>query len=206
MSRFGIVTDAATDTVEGSSTEGGGRQRLLAGLLAFVLASSAVGLYYFLNRPQPAARLTVESLRFVPRHVTTPTVDANGDAMASQSVDQMLVFAKVRIENPANHPVVLKDLLLDRSEAGGVVSVSAASRTQFAQAAVIYPELAELKAAALPTTGDIEAGQSVEGMLFWALRQSPAQWSQHSPLSLTAQFQYQPSVRIPLEATPAAAH
>jgi len=121
-------------------------------------------------------------------------------------VDQVLIFAHLRLHNPANHPLVLKDLQLEMSEGNSLLSLSAASRTQFTQAAIIYPDLPELKATVLPTSGDLEAGQSMDGEAFWLLAQSPAQWAQHAPITLAAQFQYQPSVRVPLQSSPAPAH
>jgi hypothetical protein len=48
-------------------------------------------------------------------HVETSGIDANGDAMAKESFDQVLLFAHVKLHNQSKVPLTLQDVLANVS-------------------------------------------------------------------------------------------
>jgi hypothetical protein len=126
-----------------------------------------------------------------PNHVVTSGIDANGESMAKQSFDQVLVFARVKLINQSKNPLVLQDVLANIRQADGILSVSAGSAGQYDEVFLAYPELAALHSNPLSPRATIEPGQSMEGTAFWIFRMSRQEWEARKDLNFTFRFQYQ---------------
>ena len=190
-----ITPDAENHT--GRTLGSGGLKRIaLAALIAALLMTTLIGGYVYLTRDKPVASGQILSLRVHPRHMMTKATDANGDKIAQQQFDQLLIFAHIRLHNESKSPLFLRDLLLDLDEPTELVSVSAASHVQYDQVFSVYPELAPLRGQALSPQADIAPGQSIEGDILWAVTRSRAQWDARKGLGITVQWMYQPSLKL----------
>lgn len=126
-----------------------------------------------------------------PNHVVTSGLDANGESMAKQSFDQVLVIARVKLHNQSKSPLLLEDVLANLNQADGILSVSAGSSGQYGEVFLAYPELAALHSNPLSPHATFEPGQSMEGNLFWIFRMSRQEWEARRDLNFTFRFQYQ---------------
>lgn len=190
------ITPDAENNIAESAGSGGLKRILLAAAISALLLSSIIGGYIYLTRDKPVASGQILSLRVHPRHMTTKGTDANGDKIAQQQFDQLLIFAHLRLHNESSTPLFLRDILLNLDEPAGIDSISAASHVQYDQVFAVYPELAPLRNQPLSPLADIPPGQSIEGDILWAVTRNQAQWDARKGLDVTVQLMYQPSLKL----------
>lgn len=172
-----------------------------AGAIAAVLVTIVVALVVLATQKPPVVSGEIVQVWAHPNHVVTSGFDANGEPMAKQSFDQVLVFARIKLTNKSKNPLVLQDILANLRQPDGILSVSAGSTGQYDQAFLAYPELTVPHSSPLPPHGSIEPGQSVEGTAFWIFRMSKQEWEARKDLNFTFSFQYQDNlVLAPLTA------
>jgi hypothetical protein len=164
---------------------------LWSSLLATVLVAVAVAFYVLAGHKPPVASGEIVQVWAHPNHVVTSGLDANGEPMAKESFDQVLVFARVKLHNESKNPLVLEDVLANARLADGILSVSAGSAGQFDEVFLAYPELAALHSHAFSPRATLAPGQSVEGTAFWVFRRSKQEWDARQDLNFTFKFQYQ---------------
>lgn len=114
--------------------------------------------------------------------------------MPKEIVDQVMVFAEVRIHNQSKAPLFLMNVLTNATLPDGIHSSYAASPSDYDRIFVVYPELSvpHGKALALDTT--IGAGQTVEGTVVSAFRMTKQQFDARKDLNFAFGFRYQPSL------------
>jgi hypothetical protein len=164
---------------------------LRSSLLATVVVAIAVAFYVLAAHKPPVASGEIVQVWVHPNHVETSGLDANGEPMAKQSFDQVLLFARVKLHNESKNPLVLEDVLANTRLADGILSVSAGSVGQFDEVFLAYPELAALHSHAFPPRATLAPGQSVDGTAFWIFRRSKQEWDARQDLNFTFKFQYQ---------------
>jgi hypothetical protein len=164
---------------------------LWSSLLATVVVAIAVAFYVLAGHKPPVASGEIVQVWAHPNHVETSGLDANGEPMAKQSFDQVLLFARVKLVNQSKNPLVLEDVLANTRLADGMLSVSAGSAGQFDQVFLAYPELAALHSHAFSPRATLAPGQSVDGTAFWVFRRSRQEWDARQDLNFTFKFQYQ---------------
>jgi len=162
-----------------------------AGLAATLLVAVALAFYVLATHKPPVVSGEIVQVWAHPNHVVTSGLDANGEPMAKQSFDQVLVFARVKLRNQSKNPLILEDVLANLSQADGILSVSAGSSGQYDQVFLAYPELAALHSNPLSPRATLEPGQSIEGSVFWIFRASRQEWDARRDLNFTFRFQYQ---------------
>jgi len=110
-------------------------------------------------------------------HVETSGIDANGDAMAKESFDQVLLFAHVKLHNQSKVPLTLQDVLANVTLAEGVpLSVSAGSVAQFEEGFLAFPKLDASHGKPFAHHTVLDPGQSMDGTAFWVFRVTKQQW------------------------------
>jgi hypothetical protein len=179
------------DAARGEELTRGTSHVVLAGVIAAILVTITVALVVLATQKPPVVSGEIVQIWAHPNHVVTSGFDANGEAMAKQSFDQVLVFARVKLLNQSKNPLVLQDVLANLRQADGILSVSAGSTGQYDEVFLAYPELAALHSSPLSPRVNLEPGQSVEGTAFWIFRMSRQEWEARKDLNFTFRFQYQ---------------
>ncbi|MGA2350580.1 MAG: hypothetical protein ABSF70_09135 [Terracidiphilus sp.] len=183
---------------------------VLAAFIAALLVTVVVVAFVLASRKPPVATGEIVQVWAHPTHGETPGVDANGEAMAKETFNQVLIFAHVKLQNQSKNPIALENLLINAIPGDGIpLSVSAGSKAQYEEAFLAYPELAALHTDAFVTHKIIAPGESVDGTAFWVLRLSKEEWDarkdwQPNPehgdpgskfgLNFTFSIQYQPNI------------
>jgi hypothetical protein len=182
------------DAARGEAFTKGSSHVVWASILAAITVTIAIAVYVVAGQKPPVANGEIVQVWVQPRHVQTAGFDANGDAMAKESFDQVLVLARVKLHNQSQYPLFIEDVLANIQRANGTLSVSAGSAGQFEEALVAYPELAALHATPLSPRTTIAPGETIEGTAFWAVRMTKQAWEARQGLNLTCKIQYQPSL------------
>ena len=179
------------DAARGEEFTKGTTHVVWAGAIAALLVTIAVALYVLATQKPPVVSGEIVQIWTHPNHVVTSGFDANGESMAKQSFDQVLVFAHIKLRNQSKAPLYLEDVLANLSQADGILSVSAGSSGQYGEVFLAYPELAALHSNPLSPHATLEPGQSMEGNVFWIFRMSRQEWDARRDLNFTFRFQYQ---------------
>jgi hypothetical protein len=189
------------DAARGEEFTRGTSHLVLTGVIAAVLVTIVIAFVVLATQKPPVVKGEIVQVWAHPNHVVTSGFDANGDPMARQSFDQVLIFARVKLVNQSKNPLVLEDVLTNLSLADGILSVSAGTTGQYDQVFLAYPELTVPHSNPLSPHATIEPGQSVEGTIFWIIRMSRQEWEARKDLNFTFRFQYQANlVLAPLTA------
>jgi hypothetical protein len=179
------------DAARGEELTRGTTHVVWAGVAATLLVAVALAFYVLATQKPPVVSGEIVQVWAHPNHVVTSGFDANGEPMAKQSFDQVLVFARVKLRNQSKNPLLLEDVLANLSQTDGILSVSAGSSGQYDQVFLAYPELAARHSNALSPHATLEPGQSMEGDVFWIFRASRQEWDARKDLNFTFRFQYQ---------------
>jgi hypothetical protein len=179
------------DAARGESFTKGSSHVVLASAVATVLVAIFVAIYVLAGQKPPVAGGEIVQVWTHPNHVVTSGIDANGEPMAKQSFDQVLVFAHIKLQNQSKVPLVLEDVLANLRQSDGILSVSAGSVGQYDEVFLAYPELAALRANAFPPRTTIAPGQNLDGTAFWVFRMPQQEWDARKDLNFTFRFQYQ---------------
>jgi hypothetical protein len=184
------------DAARGEELTKGSSHFALAGIIAALLIAAAVAVLVIASEKPPAASGEILQVWAHPMHTETSGFDANGEAMAKQSFEQVLVFARVKLHNRGDHPLFLHQILTNATLEDGIHTSFAASAADYDRLFIAYPDLAALHIAALSPQTTLDPGQTQEGMVVSAFRLSRRQWEARKDLSFTFAFQYQPSLTI----------
>ena len=179
------------DAARGEEFTRGTTHVVRAGVIAAVLVTMIVAFVVLATQKPPVVSGEIVQVWTHPNHVVTSGIDANGESMAKQSFDQVLVFARVKLRNQSKSPLILEDVLANLSQTDGILSVSAGSSGQYEEVFLAYPELAALHSTPLSPHATLDPGQSMEGNVFWILRMSRQEWDARRDLNFTFRFQYQ---------------
>jgi hypothetical protein len=136
----------------------------------------------------------IEQMWAHPQHTESSGFDANGEAMAKESFDQVFVFALVKLHNQSDQPLFLRNAMVNTKLADGIHSSYAASAGDYDRVYLAYPAMPVPHGKALSLQTTIDPGQTVEGTIVSAFRMSRAQWDAGKDLNVTFSFSYQPSL------------
>jgi len=179
------------DAARGEEFTKGTTNVFWAGVAATLLVVVALAFYVLATQKPPVVSGEIVQVWARPSHVVTSGLDANGESVAKQSFDQVLVIARVKLRNQSKNPLLLEDVLANLNQADGILSVSAGSSGQYEEVFLAYPELAALHSNPLSPHATLEPGQSMEGNVFWIFRLSRQEWDARRDLNFTFRFQYQ---------------
>ncbi len=178
-----------------SYTRGSGHV-VLAAVVAAIMVSSVIAIYMIAGEKPPAATGEVVAVWAHPQHTETSGLDASGASMPKEIVDQVMVFAEVRIHNQSKGPLFLSNVLTNATLPDGIHSSYAASPSDYDRIFVAFPEIPVPHGQPLAPNATIEAGQTVEGNVVSAFRMTRQQFDARKDLSFTFAFRYQPSLVV----------
>jgi len=184
------------DAAKGESLTKGTSHVVWAAAAATIVVSLAIAIYVIAGQKPPVVKGEMLAVWAHPQHTVTSGFDASGAPMPQQTIDQVMVFAKVRLHNQTDHPIVLVNVLTDVTLDDGVHSSYAASKGDYDRMFVAYPDLQVPHGPAIsPLNTEIAPGQSVEGEFVSAFRSiDRQQWDARKKLDFTFSFQFQPNV------------
>jgi hypothetical protein len=189
-----VSPEEIDDAALGEEFTKGSSHVFLAGLIAAVLVIAAIALYMWAGQTPPVASGEIVQVWAHPRHGMTSGFDANGQPMAKETFDQLLIFAHVKLRNESKIPLYLEDVLVNAKLGDAILSVSAGDAAQYDEVFVAYHELAPLHANVLTPRTMIAPGESLDGNAFWATRLTKEEWDARKNLNFTFKFQYQSSL------------
>jgi hypothetical protein len=182
------------DAALGEEYAKGSGHLILAGIIAAVVVTAVIAIYVFAGQKPPAATGEVEQMWAHPQHTESSGVDANGEAMAKESFDQVFVFALVKLHNQSDQPLFLRNAMVNTTLSDGIHSSYAASAADYDRVYLAYPSMPVPHGKALSLQTTIDPGQTVEGTIVSAFRMSKGQWDAGKDLNVTFNFSYQPSL------------
>jgi hypothetical protein len=154
----------------------------------------ALAVYVIAGQKPPMATGEIEQVWVHPQHSESSGFDANGDAMAKQSFDQVYVFSLVKLHNQSAQPLFMHNIMANIKLDDGVHTSYAATVGDYDRVFLAYPSMPVPHGKGLPLELTIGPGQTVEGAIVSAFRMSKEQWDAGKDLNFTFAFQYQPSL------------
>ncbi|MFZ1087151.1 MAG: hypothetical protein WAN35_19480 [Terracidiphilus sp.] len=165
------------DAALGEEFTKGSSHVVWASVIAAVVVMALVVIALLASRKPPVATGEIVQLWAFPQHGETSGIDANGEAMAKESFDQVLLIAHVKLHNQSKHPLQLQNVLANIKQADGIpLSVSAGNIAQYQEALLAYPQMAVPNIAPLSPHAAINPEESLEGNVLWVFRMTRQQW------------------------------
>jgi len=190
--------NATDDAARGEELTKGSSHLIIAGVVAAIAVSLALGAYFVLGHKPPAVTGEVLSVWVHPHHTETSGIDANGDKAAVETYDQVLVFYKLRLHNQSKQPLFLHEILTNvTGQDGSIDSSTATTASQYQRIFMAYPDLAQWRATALKTTDlELAPGETVDGTFVSSFKMTKEHWNARKTLDYTANFRYQKPVKF----------
>jgi hypothetical protein len=185
------------DAARGEELTKGTSHVVVAAIVATAVVSLAIAIYVIAGQKPPVATADIVSVWAHPQHTETSGFDASGAPMPKESVDQVMVFTKVRLRNQSNFPLFLTNIMTNATLDDGIHSSFAANRGDYDRIFLAYPDLPvphDPPISPLDTT--IEPGQTAEGTFVSSFRLTKEQWDARKKLDYTFSFRYQPSLIV----------
>ena len=193
--------DSAGLSSQGEELTKGSSHLVLTAIVAAILVTAAVFLFVKFGEKPPAATGELLEVWAHPRHVDTKGYDANGAPIPVEHIDQVLIFAHVRIHNQSKGPLQFEDALANVTLNDGIHSISAGTKSQYEQVFIAYPEIASFKQTSFSPTQLIQPGETVEGTVLWGAQMTKKDWEARKALDFAFRIQFQPLLKL----TPTAA-
>lgn len=184
------------DAALGEELTKGTSHVVVASVVAVALVCIAVILYVVLARTPPAATGSVIAVWAVPHHTESSGLDASGAQVPSETFDQMLIFAQVRLHNQSKLPLFLNGVTGNVILADGIHTSYAASQSGYNDVFLAYKDLNVPQGTPLKSDLTLQPGQTVEGAIVCAFRMTKQDWDARKGLNFGFGFQYQPPLKL----------
>ncbi len=185
------------DAARGEELTKGTSHVVWAAIAATVVVSIAIAIYVIAGQKPPIATGEIVAVWAHPQHTETSGLDANGAPKPAESVDQVMVYTKVRLHNQSKHPLFLNNVLTNVTLDDGIHSSYAANKGDYDRIFIAYPDMPVPHGPALsPLDTEIDSGQTVEGTFVSAFRMTKQQWDARKKLNYTFSFRYQPNIEV----------
>ena len=182
------------DAARGEEFTRGSSHVVWAAIVATAVVTVAVTVYVIAGQKPPLASGEIEQVWVHPQHTETSGFDANGEAMAKESFDQVYVFSLVKLHNQSTQPLFLNNIMANIRLEDGIHTSYAASAADYDRVFLAYPSMPVPHGKGLPLEMTIDPGQTVEGTIVSAFRMSKQEWDAGKDLNFTFAFRYQPSL------------
>jgi hypothetical protein len=182
------------DAARGEEYTKGTSHVVIAAIVAAVLVTAAIAAYVILGQKPPVATGEIEQVWIHPQHTETSGFDANGAPMPKTVMDQVYVFALVKLHNQSKDPLFLRNAMANTTMPDGIQSVYAATASDYDRVFIAYKDMPVPHGQALSLQSTLNPGQTVEGTIVSAFRMSKQQWDTGKNLSFTIGIQYQPDL------------
>jgi len=185
------------DAARGEELTKGTSNVVISAIIAAVLVSIAVAIYVIAGQKPPFAAGEITAIWAHPQHTETSGFDAAGAPMPKRSVDQVMVFTTVKLQNRTDQPIFLNNVTTNVTLADGVHSSYAANKGDYDRVFVAYPDIPVPHNAPIsPLDTMIGPGQTVEGTFVSAFMMTQQQWDARKNLDYTFSFRYQPALTV----------
>ena len=194
MSLLNQDTEEVDDAARGEEFTKGSSHVIWAAVIATVVVSAAIAIYFIVGQTKPAVTGDVVAVWAHPQHTETSGFDANGAPMPKESFDQVLVFTEVKLHNQSKQPLFLLNVLSNAKLADGIHSSYAASQVDYERVFLAYPGIPVPHQTPLSLTLELDPGQTVDGTFVSSFRLTKEQWDARTDLNFTLNFRYQPGL------------
>jgi hypothetical protein len=160
-------------------------------LIALIISSLAVAIWVGFGRKTPIATGEVARIAIYPvqARITGGAAGMAGQQGQDEIINQLLVFAHVRLHNPNSAPITIEDdwavVTLPNGETRRSLGASSADFDKLFQA---YPQLAPLRMDPLRRDIQIQPGQSVDGLVVFSYPVSREEWDSRKSMQVTISF------------------
>lgn len=160
-------------------------------IIALIISSLVVFIWIRFGRKTPVATGDIARVAIYPvqAKITGGNAGAPGQQGQDEIINQLLVFAHVRLHNPNTAPITLEDdwavVTLPNGETRRSLGASGPDFDKVFQA---YPQLAPLRMDPLRRDIQIQPGQSVDGMMVFSYPLSREQWDTRKSMQVTVSF------------------
>jgi hypothetical protein len=182
------------DAARGEEFTKGSSHPLIAGIVAAVVVSLAIGGYFIAGHKPPAMSGEIEQVWAHPQHTETSGFDANGAPMAKEQFDQVYVFALVKLHNQSQQPLYLHNVMTNATLDDGIHSSYAATASDYDRVFLAYPNMPVPHGKGLSSQATIAPGETLEGTVVSAFRLTKGEWDARKSLDFTFGIQYQPNL------------
>ena len=184
------------DAARGEELTKGSGHPLASAIFAAALVSMAIGGYFIAGIKPPVISGEIEQVWAHPQHTETSGFDANGAPMPKEELDQVYVFALVKLRNQSDQPLFLHNAMTNATLEDGIHTSYAATASDYDRVFLAYPNMPVPHGKALSPQVTIDPGQTVEGTIVSAFRLTKQQWDARKSLDFTFGIQYQPSLKL----------
>ena len=196
MSLLNQDTEEVDAAALGEEFTKGSSHVIWAAVIATVVVSAAIAIYFIVGQTKPAVTGDVVAVWAHPQHTETSGFDANGAPMPKESFDQVLVFTEVKLHNQSKQPLFLLNVLSNAKLADGIHSSYAASQVDYDRVFLAYPGIPVPHQTPLSLTLELDPGQTVDGTFVSSFRLTKEQWAARTDLNFTLNFRYQPGLAL----------
>ena len=174
----------------------------LTTIAAFVIVSLAIGAYVYFNQKPPVAGGQVLSMDIYPIHRELSTgPSTEGLSGESETYDEVMVFANVRIVNQTDIPIFLQDMWAILDLPDGPQRSTAASQSDFDKVFIAYPDVRPFRKNPMPRDLTLPPGQKIEGLMVFHFDIPKAQWDARNGMAIHVTFVHQNSLVIQVPKT-----
>jgi hypothetical protein len=184
------------DAARGEELTKGSGHLVAGSIIAAVVVSLGIAIYFISGIRPPVITGEIEQVWVHPQHSETSGFDANGAPMATESIDQVYVFAQIKLHNKSSNPVSLQSIMTNATLDDGIHSSYAATATDYDRLFLAFPYIPVPHGNPLSPKVTINPGQTVEGTIVSAFRVTREQWDARKSLDFTFGMQYQPSLTV----------
>jgi hypothetical protein len=160
-------------------------------LIALIISALAVVAWVRFERKTPVATGEIARLSIYPvqARITGGAAGTPGMQGQDEIVNQMLVFAHVRLHNPNTAPItIVDDWAVVTLPDGETRRSPAASQVDFDKVFQAYPQLAPVRMDPLRRDLQIQPGQSVDGLVVFSYPLSREDWEKRKSMQVTISF------------------
>ena len=160
-------------------------------VIALLISSLVVFIWVRFGRKTPVATGDVVRIRIYPvqAKITGGAAGTPGQEGQDEIINQMLVFAHVRLHNPNTAPITIEDdWALVTLPNGDTRRSLGASAVDFDKVFQAYPQLAPMRMDPLRRDIEIPPGQSVDGLLVFSYPLSQDEWNSRKSMQVTITF------------------
>lgn len=160
-------------------------------LIAVVISSLVVLAWVRFGRKTPVATGEIARVAIYPvqAKITGGAAGNAGEQGQDEIINQLLVFAHVRLNNPNKAPItVVDDWAVITMPDGETERSLGASQVSFDKVFQAYPQLAPLRMDPLRRDAQIQPGQSVDGLVVFSYQLSREQWEKRKSMQVTITF------------------
>jgi hypothetical protein len=160
-------------------------------VIALVISSLVVFIWVRFGRKTPVATGDVARVAIYPvqAKIAGGAAGTPGEQGQDEIINQMLVFAHVRLHNPNTAPITIEDdWALITLPNGDTRRSLGASTVDFDKVFQAYPQLAPMRMDPLRRNTEIPPGQSVDGLLVFSYPLSRDEWNSRKSMQVTITF------------------